>query len=75
MNVPAWLIPNREKKRASADGSPVPVGERDTAATSLAGQFLHEDMPLADVQRRLQEWNKTNDVPLGEEQVCRHQLR
>lgn len=55
--------------RPKADGSPIAPGGRNTAAASLAGQYLQAGMSLHAIKRLLDSWNATNPEPLSQDEL------
>lgn len=52
-----------------ANGQPVLPGGRNSAATSLAGQFVAQGDSVSSVLSKLRDWNATNPDPLPDPEV------
>ncbi|HEV7299021.1 MAG TPA: bifunctional DNA primase/polymerase [Tepidisphaeraceae bacterium] len=83
-DLPDWLCPGSLKigqlaagnlaftaGPVKADGSPVAIGGRNTAAASLAGQFITAGDSLHEVMRKLNGWNENNPAPLSAAELAR----
>ena len=51
------------------DGSPVPEGGRNNAATSLAGQYIANGHSVVETLQAIKAWNQTNQPPLPDNEI------
>ncbi len=76
---PAWLLDLVKERHKSGDGdrrelgwveallAGVPKGQRDDAATRLAGHLIGKGLPASEVEAVLLAWNTRNRPPWGED--------